>query len=76
MNSFFTNTDIYTRMRTHPYEHTHAHHTHMSTSERLAGLIFRFTKSVTKNGSLSMATSPSTKILISRKCNTHVKCRI
>jgi hypothetical protein len=29
------NIDTHTRMRTHPYEYTHAHPTPVSTSERL-----------------------------------------
>jgi hypothetical protein len=32
------NIDTYTRMSTHPYEHTHAHSTPMSTYERLSRL--------------------------------------
>jgi hypothetical protein len=31
-----TNTDTYTYISTHLYEHIHAHSTHVSTSERLS----------------------------------------
>jgi hypothetical protein len=35
-----TNADLHTRTSTHPYEHTHAHSTLMSTSKRLSRLDF------------------------------------
>jgi hypothetical protein len=41
-----------------------------------AGLFLKFTKSVTKNTSLLMGTSPPTKIIIRHKYNTHIKSRI
>jgi hypothetical protein len=71
-----TNTDTHTRTSTHSYEHMYAHPTPMSTSERLSRLDLRFTKSVIKSVSLSMETSPLTEIIISQKCNTHIKYRI
>jgi hypothetical protein len=63
-------------MNTHFYEHMHVYLIPMSTSEKLSDLILRFTKSVTKNISLSMETSSPTKKIINRKYNTHVKSMI
>jgi hypothetical protein len=76
-----TNVDIHTRMSTHPYEHTHAYPTSMSTSERLSRLDLKIHEvghqerlTVIKSASLSTGTSPPTKRIINR--NTHVKYKI
>jgi hypothetical protein len=71
-----TNIDTYTRMSTHFYEHTHAHHTPMSIFERLSRLDLEIHEVGHQERLAVDGTSPPTEKIISRKYNTHVKSRI
>jgi hypothetical protein len=45
---YSTNTDIYIRMITHPYEHMYTHPILMNNFKKLSRLILRFMKSIIK----------------------------
>jgi hypothetical protein len=66
--------DIYTRMNTHLYEHTHP--THMSIFERLRQIDLEIHKIDHQEHIAVDETSPLIKRIINRKCNTYVKSKI
>jgi hypothetical protein len=63
-------------MNIHLYKYTHTHSTHMSTFKRLRQIDLEIYKSDHQEHIAVDETSPPTKRIINRKCNTYVKSKI